>query len=105
MAHPIVFTDLDGTLLDHETYDHSPAQPALAALAARDIPVIPVTSKTSDELRPLMADIGLAGGFIAENGAVISDADGRLDKAADIVDIRAAIDRLPKSLREYALFR
>ena len=68
MAHPIVFTDLDGTLLDHETYDHSPALPALAALAARDIPVIPVTSKTSDELRPLMADIGLEGGFIAENG-------------------------------------
>lgn len=100
MAHPIVFTDLDGTLLDHETYDHSSAQPALAALAARDIPVIPVTSKTSDELRPLMADIGLEGGFIAENGAVMSDADGRLDKAADIADIRTAIDRLPKSLRE-----
>ena len=31
----MVFTDLDGTLMDHETYDVAPAKPALDALAAR----------------------------------------------------------------------
>ena len=100
MTHIIVFTDLDGTLLDHETYAHDLAKPALAALAARDIPVMPVTSKTCDELRPLMDEIGLRGGFIAENGAVIVDAAGHVNKAADIADIRAAIDQLPKALRD-----
>jgi phosphoglycolate phosphatase-like HAD superfamily hydrolase len=36
---PIVFSDLDGTLLDHETYLFDAAQPALNALKARDIPL------------------------------------------------------------------
>ena len=31
----IVFTDLDGTLLDHRTYDYSPALPALAKFAGK----------------------------------------------------------------------
>ncbi|MEM7522055.1 MAG: mannosyl-3-phosphoglycerate phosphatase, partial [Pseudomonadota bacterium] len=35
-----VFTDLDGTLLDHETYHWTAAAPALAALAAVNAPVI-----------------------------------------------------------------
>ncbi|MEC7258918.1 MAG: mannosyl-3-phosphoglycerate phosphatase, partial [Pseudomonadota bacterium] len=29
----LVFTDLDGTLLDHHSYGYAPAQPALDALA------------------------------------------------------------------------
>ena len=31
----MVFTDLDGTLMDHDSYDVAPAKPALEALAAR----------------------------------------------------------------------
>lgn len=31
----LVFTDLDGTLLDHESYDWSPARPALNRLSVR----------------------------------------------------------------------
>ena len=30
----VIFTDLDGTLLDHDSYSHAPAAPALAALKA-----------------------------------------------------------------------
>ena len=43
----MVFTDLDGTLLDHDTYAFDAARPALAALTARAIPVVPVTSPPS----------------------------------------------------------
>ena len=48
----VVFTDLDGTLMDHDSYDVAPAKPALDALAARSIPVVPVTSKTRAEPFP-----------------------------------------------------
>ena len=46
----MIFTDLDGTLLDHYNYDFSPAQPMLSWLAEQNIPVIPATSKTFAEL-------------------------------------------------------
>ncbi|GAB2790976.1 mannosyl-3-phosphoglycerate phosphatase-related protein [Halomonas shantousis] len=68
----LVFTDLDGSLLDHDTYDWQPAAPWLERLAAEQIPVIPTTSKTSAELLTLREELGLtACPFIAENGAVI----------------------------------
>ncbi|MCG8099497.1 MAG: mannosyl-3-phosphoglycerate phosphatase, partial [Candidatus Thiodiazotropha taylori] len=34
----LVFTDLDGTLLDHHSYDFSPALPALRLLKENQIP-------------------------------------------------------------------
>lgn len=65
----IVFSDLDGTLLDHDGYSFEAAKPALAALAERAIPVVPSTSKTLVELETLSVEIGLSGAAIAENGA------------------------------------
>jgi len=71
-ANGVIFTDLDGTLLDVHTY-----QPSLAAVASlRDLAklgilVIPVSSKTVVEVRPLMADLGLVGPAVVEGGPVI----------------------------------
>nr|WP_163503932.1 HAD-IIB family hydrolase [Halomonas socia] len=68
----LVFTDLDGSLLDHDSYDWSPARVWLARLVAAGVAVIPVTSKTRAELLSLRLELGLAKSpFIAENGAVI----------------------------------
>lgn len=68
----LVFTDLDGTLLDHDTYDWDPASGWLARLKQAGVPVIPVTSKTRAELLSLRLELGLGEcPFIAENGAVI----------------------------------
>lgn len=71
----VCFTDLDGTLLDHDSYDWRPAEPALRALAELGIPVVAVTSKTRPEWLRLRQQIPylspLAG---CENGAVIVDA-------------------------------
>jgi mannosyl-3-phosphoglycerate phosphatase len=67
----LIFTDLDGTLLDHHSYDFSPALPALQRLKARKIPIIPVSSKTLAELEGYVAELGLSGPVIAENGCVI----------------------------------
>lgn len=72
--HWVCFTDLDGTLLDHDSYDWRPAEPALKALAELHIPVIAITSKTRLEWRALREEIPylapLAG---CENGAVVVD--------------------------------
>ncbi len=68
----LVFTDLDGTLLDHHTYDHSPALPALQRLREAGVPVIPVSSKTLAELKKIRKALQLKGPAVAENGAVIA---------------------------------
>jgi len=67
----LVFTDMDGTLLDHHTYSHAEADGMLAQLSEAKIPVIPTTSKTFEELNALRKEIGLTGPFIVENGAAI----------------------------------
>ena len=67
----LVFSDLDGTLLDHHTYSFSAAVPTLNKLSACNIPVIPTTSKTYAELKQIRNDIGLDGPFIIENGAAV----------------------------------
>ncbi|WP_444999490.1 HAD-IIB family hydrolase [Halomonas mongoliensis] len=68
----LLFTDLDGSLLDHHSYDWSPARPWLAQLKQLGVPVIPVTSKTRSEIVPLRQALGLTDTpFIAENGAVV----------------------------------
>jgi mannosyl-3-phosphoglycerate phosphatase len=67
----LVFTDLDGTLLDHHTYSFASALPMLQKLNSIDIPVIINTSKTFAELVEIRQQIGLEGPFIIENGAAI----------------------------------
>lgn len=69
----VVFTDLDGTLLDHDTYSFDPALPALAALKAQAIPLVLASSKTEAEMRPIAAAIGIHQPMIVENGAGIAN--------------------------------
>jgi len=67
----VVFTDLDGTLLDHSTYRWDAAQSALDALRCFRIPLILVTSKTRAEVQPLLSRLGRREPFIVENGGAI----------------------------------
>jgi mannosyl-3-phosphoglycerate phosphatase len=67
----LVFTDLDGTLIDHDTYDFAEAQPALDQLRARSIPVIFCTSKTRAEIEIYRQRMNLDHPFICENGGAI----------------------------------
>lgn len=68
----IVFTDLDGTLLDHETYTWLPAEQALWLLHDKRVPVVLASSKTAAEIAPLREEIGFADcPAIVENGSGI----------------------------------
>jgi mannosyl-3-phosphoglycerate phosphatase len=65
----IVFTDLDGTLLDRDTYSWEAARPALDRLKRQGIPWVLVTSKTCAEVEFWRRCLGNAHPFIVENGA------------------------------------
>jgi mannosyl-3-phosphoglycerate phosphatase len=67
----VVFTDLDGTLLDHDDYSFEAARPALAQLEAQNIPVILTTSKTATEVLSLRREVDNHHPFIVENGGTI----------------------------------
>jgi len=67
----IIFTDMDGSLLDHQTYSHMEANDLLAWLRNKHIPVIPCTSKTQAEMEILRQDLNNDYPFIVENGAAV----------------------------------
>ncbi len=72
----VVFSDLDGTLLDHHNYSHAAARPALDALKRRGVPLVLCSSKTRAELIPLHRELGLEAPFISENGGGIFAREG-----------------------------
>lgn len=67
----LVFTDLDGTLLDHETYSFGPALPAINALKEKNIPLIFCTSKTRAEIEEIRLQLHNSHPFISENGGAL----------------------------------
>ena len=100
----LVFTDLDGTLLDFHTFDWQPAAPWLERLQDEQIPVILCSSKTVTEMQDIQQELGLVGlPYIAENGAVIQP-DVRWENAARFIsekkhdEIRQFIDRVRQEL-------
>ena len=75
----VVFTDLDATLLDHETYSYAAADEALGWLREQHIPLVLCSSKTLAEMNVLHAELGLSAPMVTENGAAVafpSQADG-----------------------------
>ncbi|EEH9628920.1 HAD-IIB family hydrolase, partial [Salmonella enterica] len=68
----LIFTDLDGTLLNSHTFEWQPAAPWLTRLHESGVPVILCSSKTAAEMLQLQTTLNLQGlPLIAENGAVI----------------------------------
>ncbi|MBY6191956.1 HAD-IIB family hydrolase [Microbulbifer agarilyticus] len=69
--HWMIVSDLDGTLLDHFTYSHQPADATLMDLETAEIPVILNSSKTRDEMLTLRDALQNRHPFIVENGSAI----------------------------------
>ncbi len=64
----LIFTDLDGTLLDHQTYEWKEASPALNLCRKNGVPIILVSSKTRAEMDTLRRQLNLFDPFVSENG-------------------------------------
>lgn len=67
----VVVTDMDGTLLDHHTYAHDQALPALNELRRLNIPLVFNTSKTRTEMVSFAASLGVKSPMVVENGGGI----------------------------------
>jgi mannosyl-3-phosphoglycerate phosphatase len=67
----IIFTDLDGTLLDAHTYSFKGAISAIKLLRERDIPLIISSSKTRPEIELYRRKLKNTHPFISENGGGI----------------------------------
>lgn len=67
----LIFSDLDGTLLNHGDYSFTPASEALEFLKSKSIPLILATSKTFSEVIELQKELAIRQPFIVENGAGI----------------------------------
>lgn len=76
MKKLLVFTDLDGTLLDHHDYTWEVAMPALNELKKKSYPLIINSSKTRAEIIRIRENIGNQHPFICENGSVINIPNG-----------------------------
>jgi mannosyl-3-phosphoglycerate phosphatase len=60
----LVVTDLDGTMLDHHSYDVEDARMAVHELQNKQIPVILNTSKTYAETITIRETLGIQDAFI-----------------------------------------
>jgi mannosyl-3-phosphoglycerate phosphatase len=67
----IIFSDLDGTLLDHITYSFEEALPALELIKKRSIPLILSSSKSRAEIEIYRERMNNNHPFISENGGGI----------------------------------
>ena len=67
----LVFSDLDGCLLNKHDYSYADAETALARLRAEGIPLILASSKTEAEMRPLAAELATNAPIVCENGGIV----------------------------------
>lgn len=68
----MVFTALDGSLLDSRTLSFEAARASLRRLMTAGVPLIPVTGKTFAEVRPLADVLGIDGPIVIESGGGIA---------------------------------
>ena len=68
---PIIFTDIDGTLIDLSTYDSQFTQPRVSRLLTKKVPIVLCSSKTCWEQLFYQQLFRLADPFIVENGSAI----------------------------------
>ncbi|MCM8538034.1 MAG: HAD-IIB family hydrolase [Lentisphaeraceae bacterium] len=71
MKKIILYTDLDGTLLDHHNYSWESASKAISLLKESGFPIVFNTSKTINEVRKLQKEMSLTTPFAIENGGAV----------------------------------
>jgi mannosyl-3-phosphoglycerate phosphatase len=98
----LIFTDLDGTLLDHDSYRFDEASVMLDYLKTHHIPLILVTSKTKNEVIRLQKLLAIEMPFIVENGAgILIPKSGGYETIAmgkDYKTIRQAFERYAQTV-------
>ncbi|MEZ4519338.1 MAG: mannosyl-3-phosphoglycerate phosphatase [Chloroflexota bacterium] len=71
MSRTVVYTDIDGTLIDAHTYSFRESEAAVHALLQHHIPLVLCSSKTRAEQEALRLALGIPDPFIVENGGAV----------------------------------
>jgi mannosyl-3-phosphoglycerate phosphatase len=107
----IVFTGLDGTLLDQNTHSYQASLPALRKLQSLKVPVVLCSRRTRAEVERVWRELALEEPFIFENGGAICftpgyfpfEVDGaRSDNNLNIIELGSRIGELRAGLAEAA---
>ena len=67
----LLFSDVDGTILDADTYRWEEACPGIECARKHGVPIIFNTSKTEQEIRSLGKTLGIHAPFSVENGGAV----------------------------------
>lgn len=104
----VIFTDLDGALLDHHSYRPDEALPALEAAQARGAPVIFCSSKTRAEIEAIQSETRVCAPFIVENGGAVyipantfpfAIEGGRTRNGYDVIELGTPYPQLVAAMR------
>ena len=71
MNKVIIFSDMDGTFLDHNTYSYAKAMPAIKKIRKNKTPLVFCSSRVCHEMDLYDEKLKLSNPVIAENGAAI----------------------------------
>ena len=95
----VVFTGLDGPLVDEGTSDFRQARPMLRKLRAAGIPIVPFTRRTLAEVESLASELGVreamiveAGGGIARHTMMGWELEGCAPEAATLLNVIREIE-------------
>lgn len=98
----LVFSDLDGTLLDHHDYSWAAAKPGLQRLSDLKAGLVLASSKTAAEILPLRQELGLFRmPAIVENGSGILWPDQPNSGETCYAKLRASLAELPKGFEGF----
>lgn len=70
-SQAVIFTDLDGTFLDCETYSYEDALPAVGLIKEQGIPLVFCSSKTRKEQEVYRRELAVRDPFIVEDGGAV----------------------------------
>ena len=79
----LIFTDLDGTLLNRDTFNFDSIKTFLNELKNKNIIIIPNSSKTEDEIIEFNNEANFKFPFISENGSIIHNLNFLSDEFPD----------------------
>ena len=69
----LIFTDLDGTILDRDTFKFDQIKQYMKKILNSGILIIPNSSKTESEIVEFNQELGENLAYISENGSVINN--------------------------------
>ena len=90
----IIFTDLDGSLLDKDTFEFDEIEDYFRELISKGIKIIPNSSKTEAELLDFNEQNNLDLSFITENGSSIHGLNKIHQNLPDKIIISRTIDEI-----------